>query len=72
MYFCQAAKRIILNFTSVLGKRRKTPQAPANFRCEVNCKKKGSEAEKEIFRIALFGSRTQKDSCVVSVALPGQ
>lgn len=39
MYFCQPAKRIVLNFTSVLGKR-KNPQAPANLRCEINCKKK--------------------------------
>lgn len=64
MYFCQPAKRIVLNFTSVLGKRRKIPQAPANLRCEINCKKKkrkGSEAEKEIFKIALSGIRTQKD-----------
>lgn len=66
MYFCQPAKRSILNFTSVLGKRRKTLQAPANFSCEINCKKKkGSEAEKEIFKIALFGMRTQKDSLLV-------
>lgn len=40
MCFCQPAKRIVLNFTSVLGKRRKIPQAPVNLRCEINCKKK--------------------------------
>lgn len=46
--------------------RRKNPQAPANFRCEINCKKKkGTEAEKQIFKIPFFGIRTQKDSLLV-------
>lgn len=66
MYFCQPAKRISLNFTSVLGKRRKNPQAPAKLRCEINCKKKREvKQRKRSFKITRFGIRTQKDSRLV-------
>lgn len=65
MYFCKPAKRISLNFTSVLGKRRKNPQAPANLRCEINCKKREVKQRNRSFKIACFGIRTQKDSWLV-------
>lgn len=56
--------------------RRKNPQAPANFRCEINCKKKKRELKQRnrSLRFHFLASELKKIHCwsVVSLGLPGQ